>query len=294
MQRETIDSPRNFSPKKPKRRISRIIEKQLLVPRIDIKSLSPHEIEPEINEINEIKEDIQNINENNKNNAENLPLSSLSTTISPSLDSPVATNDVKFQIPLLDLSKYEGLKEQGFLSEFLLREGTNSSNNSPHCLELQKQVTEGNNSPLPKNETNQNNNEEISEERKKTLTEKRRKVAIELLKTEKTYVQNLNDLYRVFYEPMSANASGAEENRKISMEDVRHIFSSLRVIIKINTMLLESLSQRVDVPDDVDIVLGDIFLTQVCFFHYYYYFIYIIIILIIIIIIIIIYIYSSY
>ena len=114
----------------------------------------------------------------------------------------------------------------------------------------------------------------------RSMKEKRSKVASELLSTEKTYVNNLNDLLKVFYEPMMANATGPENQRRISLEDVKHIFSSLRVILNVNTELYVALANRITphqlaVDSSSEIEIGDVLLARVC--HFLFDFIYFII-----------------
>uniref|UniRef100_A0A7S4M3F6 DH domain-containing protein n=1 Tax=Vannella robusta TaxID=1487602 RepID=A0A7S4M3F6_9EUKA len=85
---------------------------------------------------------------------------------------------------------------------------------------------------------------------------KRRQVAKELLSTEETYVKNLQDLMKVFCEPMEANAMLPENQRVISKDDVRTIFGSLKIILPINKMLLEDLKAQLAVPEEETIFIG--------------------------------------
>lgn len=94
---------------------------------------------------------------------------------------------------------------------------------------------------------------------------KRRQVAQELLATEETYVKNLQDLMNVFCTPMEINASGPEENRQITKDDVRAIFGSLKIILPINKLLLEDLRQKLQVSDSETILIGDSFKNMVFF-----------------------------
>mgnify|MGYP005995795461 CR=1 FL=1 len=92
---------------------------------------------------------------------------------------------------------------------------------------------------------------------------KRRQVAKELLSTEETYVKNLQDLMKVFCEPMEANAMLPENQRVISKDDVRTIFGSLKIILPINKMLLEDLKAQLAVPEEETIFIGASFKNMV-------------------------------
>ena len=92
---------------------------------------------------------------------------------------------------------------------------------------------------------------------------KRVQVARELLATEETYVKNLQDLMTVFYEPFESNATGPEEHRVITKDDVRSIFGSLKMILPINKMLLSDLETRLSVPEGEAILVGDSFKNMV-------------------------------
>ena len=237
---ENFDSPRDFSIKKPKRKITRIASE-----RIFKKS--------------EIFGHDKNAEENAQNEANNDDLFKILTK-----------NNAYVEIPVLNLKGYDELQE-GFLKEFLAQkeskvEETNEI--SEEKVQNQNDLNEENNANNFQNKVKEENNE-ISEERMKILSEKLKKIAIELINTERTYVNHLTDLLRVFYEPMIANAQGPEENRKISIEDVKSLFSTVRVILSFNTILYNSLSRRVDIAEGQPVVIGDIFLSQVCFYFYF-------------------------
>jgi hypothetical protein len=90
---------------------------------------------------------------------------------------------------------------------------------------------------------------------------KRRRVAQELLDTEITYVHNLNTVLNVFYEPLLKNAQS--EEALITTDDIRNIFSSLKMIKPINEMLLNQLRAKINVPETDPILIGEVFRSMV-------------------------------
>ena len=103
----------------------------------------------------------------------------------------------------------------------------------------------------------------LSDAQREKMRLKRVQVARELLATEETYVKNLQDLMTVFYEPFESNATGPEEHRVITKDDVRSIFGSLKMILPINKMLLSDLETRLSVPEGEAILVGDSFKNMV-------------------------------
>lgn len=100
------------------------------------------------------------------------------------------------------------------------------------------------------------------------MTIKRWKLASELLTTENTYVNNIKLLMDVFYKPMFEHAKNTEESKRLmTMEDVKQIFGSIKVIQGLNTQLLQSIKDRMDVSEEEQpsVMIGDIFRSFVCF-----------------------------
>ena len=104
---------------------------------------------------------------------------------------------------------------------------------------------------------------EISPAKREKMMKNRRSVAQELLETEKNYVENLEILKKVYYEPMHENSKDTESKRVISPDDVRMIFGSLNIIIPVNKLLLIELTKRLNVPEDQELIIGEAFLTLV-------------------------------
>lgn len=82
-----------------------------------------------------------------------------------------------------------------------------------------------------------------SEDEMEKLTE-RECIIHELVNTERSYVQSLNELLRVYVEPiLNTKEKIMDEKSSTSLKDV---FSSIEKILPLNTMFLKSLEKRVD------------------------------------------------
>lgn len=113
---------------------------------------------------------------------------------------------------------------------------------------------------------------ELGEEelaRRKKLRTKRVNVSKELLATERTYVKNLDDLMKVFYDPMQANSKLPEDKRLLTPDDVKQIFGNLKVILGYNRMLLGDLVSHIEVEPNVPIQVGGVFVQMAVFLKSY-------------------------
>lgn len=111
---------------------------------------------------------------------------------------------------------------------------------------------------------------QLNQEKYTKMRAKRRKVAEELLDTEKTYVESLEILKRVYYDPMSANSKQKEGVRVVSADDVRNLFGSLNIILPVNKLFLADLTKRLASPPDQEVLIGDAFHTFVNIFQIYF------------------------
>mmetsp|Transcript_7987 Transcript_7987/g.33611 ORF Transcript_7987/g.33611 Transcript_7987/m.33611 type:complete len:674 (+) Transcript_7987:230-2251(+) len=105
--------------------------------------------------------------------------------------------------------------------------------------------------------------------RRKKLRTKRINVAKELLATEETYVKNLDDLMKVFYDPMHLNSRLPEDKRLLTPDDVKQIFGNLKVILGYNRMLLGDLRAHILVESNVPIQVGGVFVQMAVFLKSY-------------------------
>eukprot|EP01095_Lingulamoeba_sp_RSL-Kostka_P003080 TRINITY_DN139_c0_g1_i2.p1 TRINITY_DN139_c0_g1~~TRINITY_DN139_c0_g1_i2.p1 ORF type:complete len:126 (+),score=35.50 TRINITY_DN139_c0_g1_i2:110-487(+) len=110
-----------------------------------------------------------------------------------------------------------------------------------------------------KSKKKKNNNKIVieTEEEINRKKEKRKRVAQELLETERIYVNDLNVLLTYFHSPMIKNATGTEP--VLTMEDVKSVFGSLKVMSGYNTMLLSELEEAIENPTDDMICVGGVF-----------------------------------
>ena len=110
----------------------------------------------------------------------------------------------------------------------------------------------------------------MDEDKLEKMRVKRWKLASELLATETTYVTNINVLLDVFYKPMIEHVKGPEDKRTLTNEDIKQIFGSIKVIQGLNTMLLQTIKDRMNVPTDRqdEVMIGDVFQQFVCFFSF--------------------------
>jgi hypothetical protein len=72
------------------------------------------------------------------------------------------------------------------------------------------------------------------EKKKKMNEENRNNIIKEIITTERTYVQNLNDLVINYYKPML-------EEEATSLTNIKKIFENLETITNLNTILLKNL-----------------------------------------------------
>ena len=94
------------------------------------------------------------------------------------------------------------------------------------------------------------------------MKKKRRRVAMEILTTEETYVKNIQVMLDVFCVPMEANSS-LDEGRVVGKDDVRSLFGNLKMILPINKMLLTGLHKQLAVSEEDPIYIGEEFKNMV-------------------------------
>jgi hypothetical protein len=68
------------------------------------------------------------------------------------------------------------------------------------------------------------------------------KLVHELIETEKTYVANLKLIVKMFLTPLRADAGTPKEI--VPLSSIKVLFSDIEVILNMNTLLLNELSQR--------------------------------------------------
>jgi E3 ubiquitin-protein ligase HERC3 len=95
---------------------------------------------------------------------------------------------------------------------------------------------------------------------------KRKQCSLELLSTEKTYVDDIRLITQVFLEPMKRIA--ASSRPQITKEQISQIFSDIEVIFQVNTAFLNQLSTRLTHYSNYT-VISDIVLSMAPFFKAY-------------------------
>lgn len=90
----------------------------------------------------------------------------------------------------------------------------------------------------------------------------RRTVAVELLETEKKYVEDLKLVRELFIAPLRGKSFMKEA-------DIRAVFGNLEELIKLNELILEELKQNITSSSSVRMRVGDIFLRTAPFLKSY-------------------------
>jgi hypothetical protein len=93
----------------------------------------------------------------------------------------------------------------------------------------------------------------------------RRHVAKEILSTEEYYVTNLKYMSEKLYDPLLAEAT---QSRSLNPEDVKKIFSQIKVIVGVNESLLAQLQTQIR-KWNIEQCLGQIFINMTEFLKVY-------------------------
>eukprot|EP01087_Luapelamoeba_hula_P006534 TRINITY_DN1660_c0_g1_i2.p1 TRINITY_DN1660_c0_g1~~TRINITY_DN1660_c0_g1_i2.p1 ORF type:complete len:888 (-),score=159.27 TRINITY_DN1660_c0_g1_i2:4-2667(-) len=102
-----------------------------------------------------------------------------------------------------------------------------------------------------------------------TPQDRRTKIALEILHTERNYVSSLQELLKDYEQPLQSFAkSVSPPESKVTLEGVKSIFGSLPSLLPLNAELLAQLERRIEGWNEESIV-GDIFLTIAPFLKMY-------------------------
>jgi hypothetical protein len=99
---------------------------------------------------------------------------------------------------------------------------------------------------------------------------KRERIALEILETEKSYVEHLKTLCDVYISPLQEAAKNSE-SKILSQEEINSIFSNLFTLCALNRMFLDALIQRLESQlwNDNETRVGDVFVKFGHFFKMY-------------------------
>ncbi|KAL6073059.1 Rho guanine nucleotide exchange factor (GEF) 17 [Balamuthia mandrillaris] len=95
--------------------------------------------------------------------------------------------------------------------------------------------------------------------------EKRANIVLEIMHTEQTYINNMRQMLKNYKGPLKTLAMTSEE---VDIEDIKHMFSNVHLILPLNEELLTNIQQRVDSWSPTQ-KLGDVFLRMAPFLKMY-------------------------
>jgi len=87
---------------------------------------------------------------------------------------------------------------------------------------------------------------------------RREKIAKELYETEKSYVQLLNVLIKVFLQPILDSVVKSDKNQILTADETKALFSIIEIIAKINAEFLSNLETRVNSWNPYKTKIGDL------------------------------------